>query len=288
MVSPPDLSEQFFDPPLLSSRRLGWEGLVVERYRHLPGELHLSPVSEHVVSLYLGQPLRSVQWQDGHNHEGLTVRGDVAVKAAGRSHGWRWETAVELVHVRLRPELLLRVAEENGLDSRRADLVGSYYAPDPHLAGIGGALLAELAAGGANGRLRREALAQDLAARLLSRNGAPARSIGGYDGRLPRAALRRAVEYVGDDLGGDLSLAGLAGAAGMSPYHFARLFKRSTGLSPHQYVVRRRVDEARRMLAYGSLSVAEVAQAVGFYDQSHLTRHTRRLLGVTPGALQRR
>ncbi len=73
----------------------------------------------------------------------------------------------------------------------------------------------------------------------------------------------------------------------MSPYHFARLFKAETGLSPHQYVIHRRVDRAKALLADADLTIAEVARAVGFANHSHLSSHVRRLLGVSPGTLRR-
>jgi AraC family transcriptional regulator len=79
----------------------------------------------------------------------------------------------------------------------------------------------------------------------------------------------------------------MAGAAGLSPNHFSKLFKRSTGLSSHQYVIRQRIEKAKALLAGTNLSVAVVAQACGFSDQAHLTRHFRRLVGATPARFRR-
>jgi len=99
---------------------------------------------------------------------------------------------------------------------------------------------------------------------------------------LTPAALKRATEYIEENLAEDLSLAAVAGAANLSPYHFARLFKASTGFSPHQYVIRRRVERARLLLATTDRPLAFIAQEVGFASGSHLARHFRRLLGVPP------
>ena len=104
----------------------------------------------------------------------------------------------------------------------------------------------------------------------------------GYTGALPKRTLRSVVDYVEDNLVHDLALDELAGVAHMSPYHFSRRFKRSTGLSPHQYVVRKRVERAKELLANTELTLFEVALSVGFADQSHLAKHTKRLLGVSP------
>ena len=75
----------------------------------------------------------------------------------------------------------------------------------------------------------------------------------------------------------------MAAIARLSAYHFARQFKAATGLPPHQYVIARRVERARELLRAGDLPLAEVAVSAGFSDQSQLTHHFRRLVGVTPG-----
>jgi AraC family transcriptional regulator len=81
----------------------------------------------------------------------------------------------------------------------------------------------------------------------------------------------------------------MANAAGMSTFHFTRLFKRTMGMSPHQYLVEVRVHSAHALLSAGSErpSLAEVAAAVGFSDQSHLTRQFKRILGTTPKKARR-
>jgi transcriptional regulator GlxA family with amidase domain len=102
-------------------------------------------------------------------------------------------------------------------------------------------------------------------------------------GGLAPGAIRRVQEYVETHLGDSIDLAELAAVAGLSMHHFAREFRRSTGVTPHYYLTRKRVERAQHMLARTELSLSEIACAVGFSDQSHLARHFRRLLGVTPG-----
>jgi AraC family transcriptional regulator len=80
----------------------------------------------------------------------------------------------------------------------------------------------------------------------------------------------------------DLGLVELASEVGLSPSHFASLFRKTTGLSPHHYVIQRRLKQAQQLLKSTRLSIGEIATAVGFYDQSHLVRHMRRVMGVTP------
>jgi AraC-like DNA-binding protein len=102
-------------------------------------------------------------------------------------------------------------------------------------------------------------------------------------GGLSPAALRRVREYVDTHLGGGMDLATLARVAGVSIHHFARGFKQSAGVTPHHYLTQKRVERAQGLLARTDLSLSEIAYAVGFSDQSHLARHFRQMLGVTPG-----
>jgi AraC family transcriptional regulator len=101
---------------------------------------------------------------------------------------------------------------------------------------------------------------------------------------LPGSRLRRVTEYIRAHLDHDLTLAQLGAVIYMSPYHFARLFQHSTGLPPHRFVVRARIDHAASLLAAPELSIARIAQAVGFRTPSHFSTVFRRLMGVTPRA----
>lgn len=104
-------------------------------------------------------------------------------------------------------------------------------------------------------------------------------------GRLATPTLRRIFDYINSHLEHDLTLAEIAREANLSPYHFTRLFKQTTGESLHQYVIRQRVEAAKRLLLDEQLPIAEVATKVGFADQSHLGRHLKRSFGVTPQTL---
>ena len=101
---------------------------------------------------------------------------------------------------------------------------------------------------------------------------------------LPGRRLRRVTEYIQLNLDKDLTLAELAAFVCMSRYHFARLFKGSTGVPPHRFVVRQRIARARGVLATSELSIAEISRLVGFRTPSHFTTVFRRVLGVTPRA----
>jgi AraC-like DNA-binding protein len=102
-------------------------------------------------------------------------------------------------------------------------------------------------------------------------------------GGLPPGAMRRVQEHVEAHLSESMDLAELAAIAGLSVYHFARAFKQSAGVTPHHYLVGRRIERAQAMLARSDLPLSEIALAAGFSDQSHLARHFRQMLGMTPG-----
>ncbi|HUD41701.1 MAG TPA: AraC family transcriptional regulator [Dokdonella sp.] len=106
---------------------------------------------------------------------------------------------------------------------------------------------------------------------------APARRRG-----LNRRALTRALAYIEAHLGEEVGLDDLAGAAAISRFHFARLFRASTGHSPMAFLLRLRIARAQDMLRAGNRRIAEIAAALGFFDQSHFARTFRRLTGQSP------
>jgi len=118
----------------------------------------------------------------------------------------------------------------------------------------------------------------------VTRSGSPPntevsqRAVGG----LPESKLRRVTAHIESNLQRELPLAELASVANMSPYHFARLFKRATGVSPHRFVVRRRMDAAIVLLTESTSPISSIARAVGFRTASHFTTTVRRITGRTP------
>jgi AraC family transcriptional regulator len=104
----------------------------------------------------------------------------------------------------------------------------------------------------------------------------------GNVGALPMSRLRRVTEYIQQNLNKDLPLAELAASVYMSPFHFARLFKASTGLPPHRFVVRQRIARASACLSTPDLSIAQISRSVGFRTPSHFTTVFRRVTGITP------
>jgi AraC-like DNA-binding protein len=106
-------------------------------------------------------------------------------------------------------------------------------------------------------------------------------------GALPDGRLRRVAAHIDSNLHGKLRLADLGAVVHMSPYHFARLFRRATGLSPHRFVLQRRIAAATVLLADSTSSIRSVARTMGFTTASHFTTTFRRATGVTPTAYRR-
>ncbi len=181
--------------------------------------------------------------------------------------------------------------------TRKTALQDTNYAPtflefmprvghtDPLVHAIGRAVLNELQTGGLLGALYLESLFRTLAIHLLRNHAVFAKVPTPVNGKLPPVALQRVRDYVHAHLSEEITLEALAALVHLSPYHFARKFKAATGLPPYQYVLHCRVEQAKTLLVAGKHSISEVAQAVGFASQSHLTRHIKHAFGVTPGAL---
>jgi len=273
-------------PPSAGSRRK----IGARRINRVVEEVSVPGLPEHVVMVNVGSPYRLEERLDGRVYRTFGVKGDVALVPAGTPTAFRSLSGegqtVETLAVSLDPAFVDRVAAEADLDPDGIELIGTLGGRDPEIERIGAALLPEIGADDPFGELYAASLANLLAVHLLrSHSTLKSRraSETGPRGGLPAVALRRVTDYVEENLADNLTLEEISAVAHLSPFHFSRLFKVSTGLSPHRYVVGRRVERAKGLLSKTSLPLHEVARLAGFTDQSHLAKHFRRHLGVTPG-----
>ena len=237
----------------------------------------------HVVTVLLSSPGASAwRFGDARYDGGRLAAGDVFVCPAGVEASVRCERPFESVSVVLTPAGLDRIA-----GTAPASLAGGIRPEverdDTFVRHVVLALAEETSRVRAGRERVADALTTALGVHLLREyagavgGGRAAGLTGGDLGRLRR--------HIDRNLDSDLSLDRLAAVVHKSRFHFARLFKSATGLTPHQYVVRRRVARARELLRAGGI-IVEVAAAVGFASQSHSgTHHVRRAFGCTPGEL---
>ncbi len=267
---------------LLSSQAAGWAGLTLEQHLFLPGERETPARAEHLICLNLGQ--RCALWlsQSGRTQRVMQGCGEMLLVPSGEEGQARNAVPGEVLHLLIQPALVQRTAQEMGL--RRTELVGGAEIDDPRLRHLGLALREEARSGGASGPLFAESLTTALAAHLVTQYSTSAATAAhaGPRGGFSASKLRRVTEYVQDNLNSSLTLAEIAAVAGVSPFHFARQYKRATGETVHAFVLRCRVEAAARLLRRNTLSVGQVAAEVGFAQQSHLAAHFKRTMGLSP------
>ena len=280
LSKPADLSRFLPSEPLLSSRDQRWNGILVEQHRHPQGEIPEQQYGEHILTLHLAAPTQLLQTVGGRTHDSHLVPGDLTFTPALEKAGWFCRPGCHLLYLRLCPDFIARVTEE--LETAQRDLTGRFAFRDPQIEFIGKSLLSELASQNLGGRLYAESLTNALSIHLLRHyNEVAATSYRRKEG-LPPKRLRQVLDYIHEHLDQNLSLEELAGISGVSAPYFASQFRLSTGVAPHQFVIQERVERAKILLLRGEQSIAEVAFSVGFADQSHLNRHMKRLLNVTP------
>jgi AraC family transcriptional regulator len=248
--------------------------LNVALHTSVPGLRTPEAAPYHRVKIHAGAPMRGACRRQPF----VYTRGDIDILPAGLSEVWEEQDAGTAILLELSPGLLQQAAQGTGLPPGRRGLEPRCQLRDAQIEHIGWALEAERRGGYPGGRLYAESLGLALAVRLLGFAAPPA-----IGGRLSSTQLARVVEHVEQSLDEDLSLARLAAVAGVSASHFKTLFRRSTGQSVHRYVIERRVERAKALLASG-MPGSRAALEAGFAHQSHMARWMRRTLGVTPSA----
>jgi AraC family transcriptional regulator len=277
--------QMFGQPPLLSSYRAGWRGIDLIYCREPAGEVpeHFFQQCHLLCIETIHRPCAASKWMDGQLQDKPIVKGDVFIVPERVRYKERWEGEIEFISLLLDSAFVEQIAQDSTHFST-VELLPLFPQPDPLIYQMGLTLKTALETKVIT-RLYAETLAAALAAHLLQYYSAQKVVLGDYSGGLSKPTLKRIVQYIHAHLEQDLSLTELATQAQMSCHHFARLFKRATGVSPHQYVIRCRVEQARQLILREELTIAEIAHQLGFANQSHLSRHFKRLVGVSPKQL---
>jgi len=272
------------DTPVLMTMRASarWNGIGLDHWWAAPGEMPEQTYADHEINIPLAGTFTTIK-QTAVGKSDRRDRGAplICIVPSGQPIEAQWRNQVECVTLSLKPSWLARVSGKADLPER-VELVEVLETEDHLIRQIGLALLAEAVAPAPQGRLYAESLANALAMHLIRRYSVRPQTLPSFRGGLSGHKLHRVKEFIEEHLGAELTLAHVATSAGLSQFHFARAFKRTTGLTPQQYVTERRVDLSKRLLEAGELPLVDVAARAGFKNQSHFTTVFRRVTGMTP------
>jgi AraC family transcriptional regulator len=283
-----DVLQVLPDLPIRTSDSLGWNGIYVQQHHQPAWE---TPEYTHIRHMLIVHSpdvtTQSERWFDGRMHQ-EQVGGDntIIIVPAGVQHRANWNRDSPFSLLFLEPDRLIQIARES-VTTERIQLLPHGAMQDPLIDQIGRALTAELGSSQIGSQLFVESLTIALAIHLLRQYSDHSQPLRNHTGGLPQRKLDQAIEYIHEHLGEDLSIAAIADALEMSQYYFARLFKQSLGSSPYQYVMQQRIQRAESLLKTTPLSIAAIAQRVGFSNQGQFTIQFRKFTGTTPSRYRR-
>lgn len=273
-------SDEFVPQPAILSSS-GWENIHFELHRQPKFECLKHQHTMHVIAYgFSNSP--GERWLDGKVQTERRNQGDVAIIPSGIAHRCNWNTSAEFGILAVEPVLLQQVGQDL-VDCDRIELIPRFMnEQDVLIQGIFSTLKDELESSKIGSNLLIDSLKTTLAIHLLRKYCTTKPKLSSYGDGLSRLKLQQVTEYIHEHLDRDLKIIELAAIAQMSPYYFIRLFNKSTGQTPRQYILQQRIERAKYLFQHSELSIAEIAAIVGFCDQSHFTRYFKRITGVTP------
>lgn len=274
-------------PQSVSRSSLGrpWHGLTVWHQLGPAEDLYVPPARKHCLIVRRGSATRLLQQHGGVSASRTWSPGEVVLLPADTPSFWRTELPRDNLHVDLSPQWLQRAADSDGAAVRLRSCFG---ARDPIVAQLAQALLASLDSNTSLQPGFSDGIAMSLAVHLLEHyrdeaaQPAPRRVAA-----LSAQQMRRIAESVDDALDAAWPLARLAAEVRLSPFHFARSFKATCGLTPHQFVTRRRMERARELVLATREPLLQIAQETGYASAAHFAQAYRRHWGEAPSATRR-
>jgi AraC family transcriptional regulator len=256
-------------------------GLIVEK--HTVGAIE---IPEHVHSTYClhlqtSAPIEMEWWSEGKHNNERTEPGSLILLSPGTSDRIRWNASSKRIVVSMEDAYMRRAAQELERPGR-LEFENRWVFKDPQLRLLLTETGREMESGWSTGALYNDLLGMSLAVALIRKYAGEAKAAVFAKGGMPRGRLQRVLDYIAANSDRDLRLDDLAQVAEMSRFHFARLFRASTGVTPYQYLMEQRLQQAKALLRIGSRTIAEVAAETGFINASHFSRIFRKHLGVTP------
>lgn len=237
----------------------------------------------HILVNLREEPQEVMNWREGTLHETNLTHNDVVITPAGLESGWRWHVRSKVIIITIVPAELQRFAErELGLLLTDRQLQDVAQANDPDLTSAAELLLEALRSRSTGSEVMYESLARVFTVKLLESYGEEAAAEARFSNAFTPRHYKRVLDFVAERFGDSVAIAEMARAAGLSEAHFSRQFRKTIGDSPHQFLMRFRVERAAAMLADEARPLSEIAAACGFSDQAHLTRLFKRFVGETP------
>ncbi|SFU83187.1 helix-turn-helix domain-containing protein [Pseudoduganella namucuonensis] len=273
-----------------SSQGRYWQGVDVDWHDWKSGGRASSPALDHdVIAMRTSGMVRLTQVRDGKTHTAIALPGNVTLHPRGMESNWSWDQPGAIAIVRIPPALLADAAEST-LKSPplTMELQNCFGRKDPFIERIIALFLDELHAPPHPAQAyTTEALSVALARHMASRFNAPRPPAEAGPLDLHARAVQRVKDYIQENLHQAITLDALASLANVSRFHFARMFRHSTGVSAMAYLERARMARAQELIRTGGLSMSLVAIGVGYEDQSYFTRRFRLRVGMTPAAYAR-
>jgi AraC family transcriptional regulator len=280
------VSESFEAPPLVTSAPLTWPGVRVEQYHLgamvLPAHHH----SHHLLLLYqVDTPLVVQRYGGPRVQQEVYQTGDLGLYPGGEYGKVTWTTSSDNTYLMVDNQYLEQLARQ-GLDLSYFSLQERVKFTDPLLVQLGRQLLTVASGQHPLGPLYAESLIHALCYHLIEYHGTRERRVAPA-GKLPAAVLARIEAYLEAQLSAPVTLEALADLANLSVFHFARLFKQTTGVAPYHYVLSRKIQRAQQLLRLGGTSVAHVSEVLGFASPASFSVAFKRATGQGPQAFQR-
>lgn len=267
--------------PLLSSRSRAWNGITVELHSFKALDALVQP-PDHVITVILAGSASLQRTRNGRTQVRKVTSGDVVITPVGPPVRWVQAGQTLAIVLRLSPESVRAVAgDEWALDPDRFAVREAFPTRDTIIDEIARRLLAALELEAEEALFDADTLTSELAIHLL-RNYTTSGIDESPKVRLSPHKLRRAIEYIDENLSSPVTLAAVANAVALSPGHFAHAFREATGVAPHRYVVERRVEVAKSLLRQSNLPITEIADRIGCSSHSHFSVLFHRVTGLTP------
>ncbi|KAB8330644.1 helix-turn-helix domain-containing protein [Scytonema tolypothrichoides VB-61278] len=277
-----ELKQVIPQTPVFFTKQALWHKVRVAHYQLPPSESPEHTFSTHMISIHVGNSAFVERVVDNHVQGEHFVDGDIiCINPALLQRVMRSPHPAQFFHLYLEPNFLSHIAHES-VNPERVELLPQFKLHDPLIQQIALALKSEAESGVEADSLYIEAAAMMLSAHLLRRYASRKSSFQDYTDGLSKRKLREVLDYINNNLDRELTITELAELVQMSYYYFIRLFKQSTGLTPHCYIVQQRLELAKQLLHSTDLSILEIAYRVGFSCQSRFATVFHQYLKISP------